>query len=279
MSSFAGVLRDWRQKRGRTQRQLADDANISNRHLSFIENGRAKPSRDMVEQLMEALDVPLRDRNACLVAAGFAPSYTETALDAATLGEARDALSLILRAHEPLPALCCNRNAEICMVNEACFDLAAALGIDVPSATPYTLLPAPRPNLVALTLLHPGMRSSVVNWNEVANAVVDRARRELIRSRDKITLAMLEAGVAQSGMVRASHEPDRPPRLIVPLELELEGSKLRFFSTLTTFGTAYDITLEELRIEALHPADEGTDRAARSGWLSRRSGREVRTLG
>jgi transcriptional regulator with XRE-family HTH domain len=271
MSSFARVLRDWRQKRGRTQRQLADDANISNRHLSFIENGRAQPSRDMVEQLMEALEVPLRERNSCLVAACFAPSYTETELDAATLHEVREALSLILRAHEPLPALCCNRNAEICMVNEACLGLAAALGVEVPSATPYTLLPAPRPNLVALTLLHPGMRASIANWHDVANAVVDRARRELIRSRDKLTLAMLEAGIAESSLVRAAHGLDAPPRLIVPIELDLEDTRLRFFSTLTTFGTAYDITLEELRIEALHPADEATEHAARSGWLNKKS--------
>jgi transcriptional regulator with XRE-family HTH domain len=269
MHDFARLLRAWRHKRGRTQLQLADDADISTRHLSFIENGRAQPSREMVSVLLEALDVPLRERNVWLIAAGFAPTYTETALDAATLSEAREALSLILRAHEPFPAICYDRHGAVHMVNQACLGLAAALGIAAPGATPYALFAEPRPNLVGLLLLHPGMRSGIANWSEVATALVDRARRELIRSRDKLTRAALEVAVAQSGMTRPPHDVSAPARLIIPLELSLDGSALRFFSTLTSFGSACDITLEELRIEALHPANPETDRAIRSRtWTS-----------
>jgi transcriptional regulator with XRE-family HTH domain len=269
MDNFARLLRAWRQTCGRTQQQLADDADISTRHLSFLENGRAQPSRALVSVLLEALDVPLRERNAWLIAAGFAPAYTETSLDAATLSEAREALALILRAHEPFPAICYDRQGEVRMANQACLDLCAALGIAAPGATPYTLLAEPRPNLVALMLLHPGLRSRIANWSEVATALVDRARRELIRSRDKLTRAALEAAVARSGMTRPSHDASAPARLIVPLELALDGSALSFFTTITTFGTAYDITLEELRIEALHPANAETDGAMRSRtWTS-----------
>jgi transcriptional regulator with XRE-family HTH domain len=264
MNNFAHLIRAWRHKRGRTQLQLADDADISTRHLSFIENGRSRPSRETVTVLLDALDVPLRDRNACLIAAGFAPTYTETALDAATLSEACEALSLILRAHEPFPAVCYDRNGDVRMANQACFRLAAALGISAQPALPYALIEKPRPNLVALMLLHPGPRSCITNWGEVAHAMVDRARRELIRSGDKVTRAALEAAVARSGMPRPAHDAQAPARLIVPLELAIEGTELRFFTTLTTFGTAYDITLDELRIEALHPADPRTDRAVRS---------------
>jgi transcriptional regulator with XRE-family HTH domain len=265
MDDFARLLRTWRQNRGRTQQQLADDADVSTRHLSFIENGRAQPSRELVAVLVEALDVPSRDRNAWLVAAGFAPVYRETALDAATLGEARDALSLILQAYEPFPAICFDRNGDVRMANRACLTLAAALSVEAPGAEPYALFAEPRPNLVRLLLEHVGLRSCFANWNEVANAVVDRARRELIRSRDKTTRALLEAAVAQSGMTRIAHDASAAARLILPIELNIHGSVLRFFSTITTFGTAYDITLEELRVEALHPANAQTERAVRSG--------------
>src|SRR5215831_18855975 len=120
MESFGHLLRGFRMQRGRTQQQLAEDADISTRHLSFIETGRSQPSRDMVGLLLEALDVPSRDRNAWFMAAGFAPVYTETALDADTLREARAALALILRAHEPFAAVCLDRRGDVRMVNQAC---------------------------------------------------------------------------------------------------------------------------------------------------------------
>lgn len=261
MESFGQLLRAFRTGRGRTQQQVAEDADISTRHLSFIETGRAQPSRDMVALLLETLRVPSRDRNAWFVAAGFAPVYTETALDAETLAEARAALSLILRAHEPFAAVCLDRRGDVRMVNRACLELASALGVPVANIAPYTLIADPRPNLVSLLFTHPGMRACIGNWSEVANVVVDRARRELIRTRDKPTRALFEALVAASGLER---EQFATPRLIVPLELKLGQASLRFFSTITTFGTAFDITLEELRIEALHPADAETERHLRA---------------
>lgn len=220
----------------------------------------------MVTLLLDALDVPSRERNDWLVAADFAPVYTETALDAATLSDARAALALILRAHEPFPAVCFDRRGEVRMVNQACLAVASALGIPISSIAAYALIEEPRPNLLSLLLLHPELRTRIVNWNEVAMLAVDRARRELMRVRDKTLRALLEAAVTQSGLTRVGSEA--APRLIVPCELRVGSGVLRFFSTVTTFGTAFDITLEELRIEALHPADAETERAVRSGGLT-----------
>ena len=267
MQRFAQLLRTGRSQRGRTQHQLAEAADISTRHLSFIENGRSQPSRDMVTLLVDALDVPLRERNDWFVAAGFAPVYTETALDAGTLGEARDALALILRAHDPLPAVCFDRRGELRMVNQACLAFAGALGLPIEAFKAYELLAEPRPNLMSLLLLHDGLRARIANWNEVAMLAVDRARRELMRVRDKTLRALLEAAVTQSGLTRTA--ADDTPRLIVPVELLFGDQRLRFFSTITTFGTAFDITLDELRIEALHAADSETERVVRSSdWLA-----------
>jgi transcriptional regulator with XRE-family HTH domain len=267
MQSFPQLLRTCRGQRGRTQQQLAEQADVSTRHLSFIENGRAQPSRDMVMLLVDALEVPLRERNDWFVAAGFAPVYTESALDASTLGEARAALALLLRAYEPLPAVCFDRTAEVRMVNQACLAVAGALNIPVPGICAYELIAPPRPNMLSLLLLHPELRACIANWSEVAMVAVDRARRELMRMRDKSLRAMLEVAVTHSGLTRSAAD-GAPPRLIVPVELQLGEQSLRFFSTLTTFGTAFDITLEELRIESLHPADAQTEQAVRSGaWL------------
>lgn len=131
------------------------------------------------------------------------------------------------------------------------------------------MIDEPRPVLLALLLLHPGLRASIANWNEVATLAVDRARRELMRMQDKTLRAMLEAAVSRSGLMRSAAEIG--PRLIVPVELLVGGRVLRFFSTITTFGTAFDITLEELRIEALHPADAQTEQLVRAGtWLATR---------
>jgi hypothetical protein len=155
------------------------------------------------------------------------------------------------------------------MTNQACLDLAASVGIATPGAAPYALIPEPRPNLVSLMLLHPGLRSGIANWSEVASALVDRARRELTRSRDKLTRAALEAAVAQSGITPPGPAVSAPARLIIPVELSVAGGELRFFSTLSSFGSACDITLQELRIEALHPANPESDRAVRSRtWTS-----------
>lgn len=220
----------------------------------------------MVTLLLDALDVPSRERNDWWVAADFAPVYTETALDAATLSAARAALALILRAHEPFPAVCFDRRGEVRMVNQACLAVASAFGIPISSIAAYALIDEPRPNLLSLLLLHPELRARIVNWNEVAMLAVDRARRELMRVRDKTRRALLEAAVTQSGLTRVGTEA--APRLIVPCELRVGSGVLRFFSTVTTFGTAFDITLEELRIEALHPADAETERAVRGGGLT-----------
>lgn len=153
------------------------------------------------------------------------------------------------------------------MVNQACLAFAGALGLPIGAFQAYELIAEPRPNLMSLLLLHDGLRACIANWNEVAMLAVDRARRELMRVRDKTLRALLEAAVTQSGLTRTA--ADDAPRLIVPVELLFGDKRLRFFSTITTFGTAFDITLDELRIEALHAADSETERVVRSsGWLA-----------
>ena len=258
MNRVGELVRSWRKRRGRTQLQLAEAAGLSARHLSFLENGRARPSREMLGVLCDALDVPLRDRNTWLLAAGYAPQYSEHALDSEAMREAHTALALILKAHEPLPAVCFDRLGELRIANAACFALAQALNVSVPTARPYMLVPAPRPNLVSLILSHAGLRAQIKNWSEVAQGVVERARRELIRADDTLTRAVLEAAVAQSGLTQPDGGSVRP-RLWLPVEIELAGTRLRFLSTITTFATAFDITLAELRIEVLHPADAASD--------------------
>jgi transcriptional regulator with XRE-family HTH domain len=258
------LLRRWRTARHLSQLELSQEAEISTRHVSFIETGRSRPSREMVLLLASALDVPLRERNALLQAAGFAPAYRETGLDDPAMAGMRDAVRLILKQHEPCPALAMDRHWSLVMANApyARF-LRQLLGEAAPPTPPYEVLPEPRLNTL-LPLFDPALlRPRIANWQEVAGTLLRRVRREAAVEGDRRTDEILERLAGFPGVKDLMREPDAlgPQALVIPVELELPGTRLRFFSTVTTLGAPQDITLAELRIEAMHAADAETEGA------------------
>lgn len=261
LNSFGELLRRWRTTRRISQLELGLDAQVSARHISFIETGRAKPSREMVVILSSVLDVPLRERNAMLVAAGFAPIYRESDLDAPQLAQVRQALELILRQHEPFGAIVFNRHWDLVMANQAYLRLVALLsGKAEPPFAPYTVTPPPRLNLLRLLFDPAAWRPHVVNWEEVARGTLDRLHREAMQYRDPVLRDLLQSLLAYPGVPARWREPDltTPQGVIIPVEIRFGDLMLRFFSTVTTLGTPQDITLQELSIESFHAADEQT---------------------
>ena len=251
---FGRLLRAWRGARGKSQLALATEAGVSTRHLSFVETGRASPSREMVILLAEALDVPLRDRNALLEAAGFAAMYRSTALDAAAMREIRHALARMLEASEPNPTLVVNRRYDVLLANRALARLTGALA-------PAWQGPA---NVVEMLLAPTGLRPAIVNWAEITGHVVHRVRNELsasaqIDDADRALLARIAGADAELRAAPAGHTP--PPALLVPMRLRHAGQRIDLFTAITTLGTPLDITLQELRIETLFPADDASRRA------------------
>jgi len=255
---FGGMLSRWRKARRISQLDLALDAGVSSRHLSFVETGRARPSREMVLRLCSALDVPLRERNLLLLAAGFAPVHRETPLDAPEMAGMLGALRLILSRHDPFGAVAFDRNWDIVMASEAYAALVNACLPDTPIA-PLTLTRTPRPNVLRLLCRPDGHRAHVVNWAEAARAVLARAIREAAQDDPSGTRRALLAEVLAYPGVPAP-EPAAAAAggapLIVPVELRQGGGgTIRLLSTIATLGTAEDITLRELRIEAFYPAE------------------------
>jgi len=251
--AFGALLREWRVARRMTQEQLADDAEVSTRHLSYIENGRAQPSREMVLVLASALDVPLRERNMLLASAGFAPVYRETELDAPEMAPVRQAIELLLARHEPYGAVCVDAAWNVRRANQGATRLLARIAPDAP--------PELLSNVMRMTLDPRGLRRFCVNWEEVAFAVVERAHREALAEGPRSTTARVLAEVlALDGVPRrlARASPATAMPLVVPLHLRVEGVDLALFSTITTLGTPADVTAQELRVESWFPADERT---------------------
>jgi transcriptional regulator with XRE-family HTH domain len=251
------LLRQWRAQRGLSQLDLAVDAGISARHLSFLETGRARPSREMVLLLARTLDMPLRDRNALLVAAGYAPVYRETPLDAEAMSPVRDALDQILAGHAPFPAVIVDQRWDLVSANEP------ALAIMSEGVDPELL----RPPVNTLRLCcHPGgLAPRIANLAEYSAHLVTRALRQAALGGDQVMAALADELRAYPGVGEPATTPEPVDLLFVPFRLtagpgpgRAGGPELSFFSTLTTFGTAVDITLAELSIEAFFPADEET---------------------
>src|SRR3954452_8353079 len=247
---LGGLLRDWRQRRRLSQLDLALEAGGSARHLSFLETGRSKPSREMVLHLSEQLEVPLRDRNQLLLAAGFAPAYGEQPLDAPAMAPVRDALDRILKGHEPYPAVVVDRAWDLAAAN-------ASIGVFTALAAPH-LLEAPA-NALRITLHPEGMAPHILNLPEWRAHLLDRLRRQIaVTSDDRLAALYAELSEYPGGEAELSaHEPG----IAVPLRIRVDGADLAFLSTIATFGTAVDITLAELSIEAFFPADEVTARS------------------
>lgn len=254
-ASVGELLRGWRQRRHRSQLDLATEAEVSTRHLSFVETGRSKPSRELILHLAEHLEVPLRERNALLLAAGYAPVHRETPLDDASMGPVRAALDQLLEAHTPFPALIVNRRHELVLANAP----AAAF---LEGITPALLEP---PINVLRVSLHPnGMAPRIVNLDEWASHLRTQLHREAVQTGDPALLALEEelASYPDAGSVALDH--DHAASLFVPLRLRRDDATiLSFFSTIATFGTAVDLTLAELSIESFFPADDATAAALR----------------
>jgi transcriptional regulator with XRE-family HTH domain len=242
-------LREWRQRRRMSQMDLALEAEISTRHLSFIETGRSQPSREMLLHLAEQLEVPLRDQNAMLVAAGFAPVFPERALDDPDLGPARRALDLVLAGHEPYPAILVDRRWNLVAGNRAVPLLLQGLA-------PELLKP---PVNVLRVALHPnGLAARTANLAEWRGHLLERLRREIGQTADSGLIELM----AELKAYPVPPAPDRRPQdfggIAVPFQLLTDAGVLSFFSTTTVFGTPVDITLSELALETFLPADAAT---------------------
>jgi transcriptional regulator with XRE-family HTH domain len=254
--SLGALLKDWRKTRNLSQLALATQAEVSARHLSFIETGRANPSREMVLMLASALEVPLRERNTLLLAAGFAPTYPESALDGPGLAAVRGALEAILRQQEPFPAVVMNRHWDIVRTNAAADRFFGFLLGDRPARG--------TPNVLRLMFDPAGLRAFVTNWEAVAESLVHRVHREAVGGvADDATRRLLADILAFPGVPRVWRHSRAPLLPVVPVSFEKEGRRFDFFSTVTTLGTPQDITVQELRIECFFPADEPTAQAAR----------------
>ncbi len=252
------LLREWRQRRRMSQLVLATEAQISSRHLSFVESGRAVPSREMILRLAERLEVPLRARNALFVAAGYAPLFRERPLDDPQLSAARHAVELVLRAHEPFPALAVDRHWTMIAANGALAPLVAG-------AAPKLL--EPPVNVLRLSLHPDGLARNIVNWFAWRAHVLHRVERQAQTSGDAVLEALVEelaAYPAPPGAEDSDDEGGALSDIVVPLRLRTALGTLSFFSTTTVFGTPVDITLAELAIEAFFPSDEQTAEALRA---------------
>ncbi len=252
------LLRDWRQRRRLSQLDLAVEADVSARHLSFVETGRSRPSRELVVHLAEHLEVPLRERNALLLAAGYAPVYPETPLDSPSMGRIRDALDTILAGHEPFPAVIVDRRWDLVAANRPAL-LILGDGVD-------PVLLAPPANAMRVCLHPDGLAPRITNLAEYSAHLLSRLRRQVALSPDPAVQELVEElrhypGVEDSPTTAV----DPASMLFVPLSLRTPaGDELTFFSTLATFGTPLDITLAELSIESFFPADAATEAALRA---------------
>jgi transcriptional regulator with XRE-family HTH domain len=261
-ASPGALLRDWRQRRRLSQLDLALEAGVSARHVSFLETGRSRPSREMVLHLSEQLDIPLRDRNQMLLAAGFAPAYAERTLEAPEMTPVREALDRILKGHEPYPAVVVDR----------WWNLAAAnAGVALLTSMVAPQLLEPPANALRITLHPEGMAPYIRNLPEWRAHLLDRLRREVAVTGDDRLAALLDELTAYPG--GETTLPAHEPGIAVPLRLDAGGIELRFFSTISTFGTAVDITLAELAIEAFFPADEQTGDYVRGATMPSSSAR------
>lgn len=254
-ASVGDLLRWWRAQRRLSQLDLAVQAGVSSRHLSFVETGRSKPSRELVLHLAEELDVPLRERNALLLAAGFAPSFREHHLSSPELAGVREAIDIMLRGHEPNPALVVDRHWNMVEANAGTAAFVALL--------PPELLEPPV-NVIRASLHPHGLAPRIANFDEYATHLVSRIRRQVAASGDTGLRRLLEEVVAYQGVEAAlARTGGVPSGVVLPMRLRLDALELSFFSTMTVFGAPLDVTVEELAIEAFFPADEATAAAVR----------------
>ena len=253
-STGAGpLLREWRGRRRRSQMDLALEVGVSPKHLSFVETGRSRPSPELLLTLARHLDVPLRERNSLLLAAGYAPRYHETAIDDPASQHVRASLERLLQTHDPYPGVVLNRRWDIVLANAAATRMVAAV--------PPELM-TPVANVFRFSLHPDGVAAFTLNFDEWAYYLVSQLRRLVLSTGDS-DLAALEAEVCAypnvAGLLDRVAPDDTEPHLLVPCRLLVGDVELSLFTTLTTFGTPRDITLDELAVELFFPADEATE--------------------
>jgi transcriptional regulator with XRE-family HTH domain len=252
ITTHAGTLvREWRTSRRLSQLDLALEANVSPRHLSCVETGKSQPSREMISRLADALGMPLRERNALLVSAGYAPKYRETELTSPEMGPVRRAIEFILQHQEPYPAIVTNRHWDMLLTNDATvrvFDILRPGG--------------PKHVNVLHQIFDPrDMRSVIRNWEELAIDIIRHLHNQVaVAPSDTKARALLDEVLAYPDVPEGwrTREPGSAPQPLMNTVFGVRDLELRFFSTITTFGTPHDITLDELRIECMFPADEAT---------------------
>jgi len=237
------LLRDWRQRRNLSQLDLASRADVSTRHLSYVETGRSRPTSAMILRLCSHLEVPLREQNRLLLAGGFAPAHPEHQLTDPPMAEANAALEAILQAHLPYPALVVDRHWELVSANEAAFDLLDGIDPD---------LLEPPVNVIRLSLHPRGLAPQIVNLAEWRAELAARLRREYDATGDP------ELGELAAETAAGVEGVPGSAALVVPLQLRRGDTVLSFISTTTVFGTPREVTLSELAIEAFYPADVAT---------------------
>ena len=252
-------LRHWRQHRRLSQQDLALEAAVSTRHLSCMETGRAQPSREMVLRLADRLDVPLRERNALLVAAGFAPMYQARALDHPDLAAARRAVDLVLKGHEPNPALAVDRHWNLVAANAAVPPLLAGVA-------PHLL--APPVNVLRLSLHPEGLGPRIANAGQWRTHLLHRLQQQIAATadgglqalHDELAAYPIAPDAPKTAKAPAGHGAAAAD-IVVPFQLRTPQGLLSFISTVTIFGTPVDVTLQELAVESFFPADPATQAA------------------
>jgi transcriptional regulator with XRE-family HTH domain len=244
------LLKEWRAARRLSQLELSFRVKASARHLSCVETGKSRPSRDLVIRLADELDMPLRERNALLTAAGYAPSYPESTMNATELAPVRRAIALTLDHHEPYPAFVLNRHWDVLLTNAAAGRFAT-----------WLYGGSAHDNMIRQFFDPNDVRAVVANWDEVARDLIRHLQQEITAvPTDTTTRALLDEALAYPDVPAAwrARELGASPPPVLTVEFRGHGRRLRFFSTMATFGTARDVTVDELRIECAFPADDAT---------------------
>jgi transcriptional regulator with XRE-family HTH domain len=254
-SPFGAQLRQWRARRRLSQMDLALDVGVSPRHLSFVETGRSRPSPEVLLALADRLDVPLRERNEWLLAAGYAPRFSHQALDPATMPHIVATLQRVLDAHDPYPGLVLDRQWNVVQANGAAQRLVALLPAH---------LRAQRLNIFRASLHPEGFAAHTANFDEWAGYLLEALRRAVSSSGDAELAALQQEVLAWPQVTKVaaamrSQTPAAAPTLLVPCVMTLPFGSLSMFSTLTTFGTPRDVTLDELCIELFYPMDAASE--------------------
>ena len=250
------LLREWRTARRMSQLHLALDAGISARHLSYVETGKSRPSHDMLMRLADTLEMPLRERNALLTAAGYSPRFPETGLTTPGFAKVRQAIALTLRHHEPYPAFVVNRHLDLVVANDA-----------APRLFTYLRGGAKHGNIIQQVFDPNDMRPAIANWEEVARDLLRHLQdRVSAIPSDTRARALLQEATSYPGVPAEwrARELETAPSPLLTVVFRKESEQLRFFSTIATFGSPRDVTLDELRIECMFPADDATAERCRA---------------